>query len=149
MLYGAEWTGYLTSNAEPMEKVLYKAVCWTAGHGSAETEGVGALTLRSELGPPTIEEEEIHARRTWLVAKLQRPDGGLKMWLVALWQEPLGVVGRKSWVTGSMSWLSTTLKWLLKYSQAYVPRYLEFCEDKGVNLDNYPEAVDIEMQNTH
>ena len=140
MLYGAEWIGYLTANAGPMEKVVHKAICWMIGQKSTENE-VDTLTMCFELGIPTIE-EEIHARRTRLVAKLQRPDGGLKTWLAALWQEPYGAVGKKTWVTGSTSWLSTTLKWLPKYSKAYIPRYLEFCEEKGVNPDNYQDAVD-------
>ena len=140
MLYGAEWIGYLTANAAPMEKVIHKAICWMIGQKSTENE-VDTLTMCFELGIPTIE-EEIHARRTRLVAKLQRPDGGLKTWLASLWQEPYGAVGKKTWVTGSTSWLSTTLKWLPKYSKAYIPRYIEFCEEKGVNPDNYQMAVD-------
>jgi exonuclease III/predicted negative regulator of RcsB-dependent stress response len=142
MLYGAEWLGYLTANAEPMEKVLKKAVSWMIGSEGTNTEGIDAFTLCWEMGIPTIE-EEIHARRTRLVAKLQRPDGGIRTWLAALWQEPRGgVVGKKTWVTGSMGWLSTTLKWLPKYSKAYVSRYLEFCEEKGINPDDYQSAVD-------
>jgi exonuclease III len=141
MLYGAEWLGYLTANAEPMEKVLRKAVCWIVGYKDTGTEGIDPFTLCCELGLPTIE-EEIHARRTRLVAKLQRSDGGLKTWMASLWQEPLGVVGKQTWVSGSTSWLSTTLKWLPKYSKAYVPRYLEFCETKGLDPEDYQHAVD-------
>lgn len=141
MLYGAEWIGYLTANAEPMEKVLRKAVCWMTGYTDTVGSGVDPLTLCYEMSLPTIE-EEIHARRTRLVAKLQRPDAGLTTWLAALWQEPLGVVGRKTWVSGSTSWLSSTLKWLPKYSKAYVPRYIAFCEEKGIDPDDYETAIE-------
>jgi len=130
MLYGAEWIGYLTTNAKPMERVLKKAVYWMIGGKERDIDGIDVFTLCWELGIPTIE-EEIHIRRTHLVAKLQRPDGGIKTWLAALWQEPYGgVAGKKTWVTGSTSWLSMTLKWLPKYSKAYIPRYIEFCEEK-------------------
>jgi hypothetical protein len=77
-----------------------------------------------------------------LVAKLQRPDGGIKTWLASLWQEPLGTAGKKTWVTGSTSWLSTTLKWLPKYSEAFVPRYLEHCEREGIDPKDYQSAVE-------
>jgi exonuclease III len=140
MLYGAEWIGYLTANAEPMEKVLHKAVCWMMGYKDTVMDGVDPFTLCYEVGLPTIE-EEIHARRTRLVAKLQRPDGGLNTWMATLWQAPMGIEGKKAWVTGSSTWLSATLKWLPKYSKAYVPRYLEFCEEKELNPDDYQEAV--------
>jgi len=141
MLYGAEWLGYLTVNAGPMEKVLQKAVKWIVGYNDVGGEGIDTFTLCYELGLPTIE-EEVHARRTRLVAKLQRSDYGLKTWLATLWQEPMAGGGKKTWVTGSTSWLSTTLKWLPKYSEAYIPRYIEFCEEKGIELSNYQEAVD-------
>lgn len=141
MLYGAEWIGYLTANAEPMEKILHKAVKWIVGYKDTGVEGIDPFTLCYELGLPTIE-EEIHARRTRLVAKLQRQDGGLKTWLATLWQEPMGAVGKKTWVSGSTSWLSTTLKWLPKYSKAYIPSYVEFCEEKRINPDNYEAAVE-------
>lgn len=77
-----------------------------------------------------------------LVAKLQRSDGGLRTWLASLWQEQIGVVGKQTWVSGSTSWLSTMLKWLPKYSKAYVPRYLEFCESEGLNPGDYQEVVE-------
>ena len=141
MLYGAEWLGYLTANAGPMEKVLSKAVYWIVGYKDTGGDGADAFTLCYELGIPTVE-EEIHARRTRLVAKLQRTDQGLKTWLRNLWQEPSGAVGKKTWVTGSTSWLSTTLKWLPKYSQAYVPRYKRFCEEKEIDPDDYQTAVE-------
>lgn len=140
MLYGAEWVGYLTANAEPMERVLQKAIQWMIGYDNKEENGIDPFTLCYELGLPTIE-EEIHARRTRLVAKLQRTDQGLKTWLAILWQRPMGATGKKTWVTGSTSWLSTTLKWLPKYSKAYIPRYIEFCEEKGIDPENYQEAV--------
>lgn len=60
MLYGAEWLEYLTTNAEPMEKVLRKAVCWIVGCKNTSGEGIDPFTLCYELGLPTIE-EEIHA----------------------------------------------------------------------------------------
>ena len=142
MLYGAEWIGYLSANAVPMERVLHKAVKWIVGYKDVGVEGIDPFTLCFELGLPTVE-EEIHARRTRLVAKLQRSDHGLKTWLAALWQEPIGIVGKKTWVTGSMSWLSSTLKWLPKYSRAYIPRYITFCEENGINPGNYQEAVDL------
>jgi len=141
MLYGAEWIGYLTTNAEPMEKVLRKAVCWMMGYKGTETNGIDPFTLCYELGIPTVE-EEIHARRTRLVTKLQREDGGLRTWLAALWQEPLRTVGKKTWVSGSTSWLNTTLKWLPKHSKDYVSRYLDFCKEKGTNPDDYQQAVE-------
>ena len=141
MLYGAEWIWYLTANADPMEKVLQKAVCWMIGYKSKEMDGIDPFTLCWELGIATVE-EEIHARRTRLVAKLQRSDGGLSTWLASLWQEPLSTMGKKTWVTGSTSWLSTMLKWLPKYSTAFIPRYLEFCESKGIGPEEYQKAVD-------
>lgn len=141
MLYGAEWIGYLNLNAEPLEKILQQAVRWIIGYRGSDEAEVDSFTLCYELGIPTIE-EELHARRTRILAKLQREDGGFKTWLRKLYEEPPPSTWRKqTWVTGSKNWLSHARKSLPKHSDAYTTEYKNFCQDHGVELRDVPEAI--------
>ena len=141
MLYGAEWIGYLNLNAEPLEQILQRAVRWIIGYRGSDEAEVDTFTLCYELGIPTVE-EELHARRTRILAKLQREDGGFKTWLRKLYEEPPPPTWRKqTWVTGSRNWLSHARKSLPKHSDAYTAEYVDFCQVRGIELRDVPEAI--------
>ena len=141
MFFGAEWIGYLNLNAEPLEQVLQRAVRWIIGYRGSDEAEVDTFTLCYELGIPTVE-EELHARRTRILAKLQRNDGGFKTWLRKLYEEPPPSTWRKqTWVTGSRNWLSHAKKSLPKHSDAYTAEYRDFCLVRGIELRDVPEAI--------
>ena len=142
MLYGAEWIGYLNLNAEPLEQVLQRAVRWIIGYRGSDEAEVDTFTLCYELGIPTVE-EELHARRTRILVKLQREDGGFKTWLRKLYEEPPPSTWRKqTWVTGSKNWLSHAKRSLPKHSDAYTAKYNDFCRSRNIEPRNILEAIE-------
>jgi len=142
MLYGAEWLGYLNYNAEPLEKVLQKAIKWIIGQKGNDEKEVDSFTLCYELGLPTVE-EELHARRTRILAKLQREDGGFKTWLGQLYKEPPPATWRKkTWITGSWNWLSHAKKSLPKHSDVYTNEYQDFCRNHEIEPRDVPKAIE-------
>ena len=139
MLYGAEWIGYLNYNAEPLDRVQQQACRWILDVKGSDEERFDYFTVCYELGLPTME-EELHARRSRLVAKLQGE--AQKTWLQRLWDEkPPSSMRKRTWVSGSGYWLSHTKKSLPKHSDVYTDEYLQFCRARDLNPDDVPGCL--------
>jgi exonuclease III len=99
MMYGAEWLGWKKLNADPLQRVLNKAIKIAMGNSSRSTAFEG-LTLCYELGIPTIQEEQ-NALRTRLFAKLTKTDK-VKTWI--------GILARNPLHRRQRTWVSTNIK---------------------------------------
>lgn len=75
--YGAKWTGFRQTHAEPLQKVVNLAARWAIGV-SAKSKTYDFLTLSYELGIPTME-SDMASRRSRLQAKLLTSDPKLKL----------------------------------------------------------------------
>jgi exonuclease III len=111
MIYGAEWVGYKQLHAQPIQRVITKAMKLAMGN-SSKSKAFDYMTLSYELGMPTVEEEQA-ALRARLSAKLQFTDG-IKTWLKTLYDQPLKSM-KRTWVTTTKAWEKSTLRGLNKY----------------------------------
>ena len=111
MIYGAEWVGYKQLHAQPIQRVISKAMKLAMGN-SSKSNAYDYMTLSYELGMPMVEEEQA-ALRARLSAKLQYTNG-IKTWLKTLYDQPLTSRSR-TWVSTTKAWEKTTLRGLRKY----------------------------------
>lgn len=77
MAYGAEWTGFRQTHAEPLQRVVNMAIRWAVGV-SAKSNTYDFMTLTYELRIPTME-TEMAGRRTRLHAKLKTSEEDKKL----------------------------------------------------------------------
>ncbi|KAG2007578.1 hypothetical protein CC2G_015272 [Coprinopsis cinerea AmutBmut pab1-1] len=111
MLYGSEWTAYRQDHAEPLQRVVDKAVRWALGM-SANSKASDSVTLCHALRIPLVE-TEMAAMRTRLQAKLEHGHHKMRTWLQILWDDsPRSYPGGRAytWCRSGRVWVTETLK---------------------------------------